>query len=65
LLLLIPLVIATLAALLRGESLRHLAALPMRGSGFIFASLAIQVLLYIPPSARHRLRRWPIAPRMG
>jgi Family of unknown function (DUF5317) len=48
-LLIVPLVIATLAALLRGGSLRHLATVPVRGSGFIFASLAIQVLLYLPP----------------
>jgi Family of unknown function (DUF5317) len=48
-LLIVPVVIATLAALLRGGSLRHLATLPVRGSGFIFASLAIQVLLYMPP----------------
>src|SRR5215467_12119896 len=45
----VPVVIATLAALLRGGSLRQLAALPVRGSGFLFASLAIQVLLYMPP----------------
>jgi len=48
-LLIVPVVIATLAALLRGGSLRHLATVPVRGSGFIFASLAIQVLLYMPP----------------
>src|SRR5947209_3494086 len=48
-LLIVPSVIATLAALLRGGSLRHLAALPVRGSGFIFASFAIEVLLYMPP----------------
>lgn len=48
-LLLIPLIVAIVAAILRGGSLRHLAALPIRGSAFILASLAIQVLLYIPP----------------
>lgn len=47
-LLLIPAVLAIALALLRGGSLRHLADLPIRGSAFIAASFAIQVLLYLP-----------------
>ena len=34
--------------LLRGGSLRHLAALRFRGGTFIFTSLAVQLLLYMP-----------------
>jgi hypothetical protein len=44
----VPALLALAAALLRGGSLRHLAALPFRGSTFIFTSLAIQVLVYMP-----------------
>jgi hypothetical protein len=44
----VPALLALTAALLRGGSLRHLAALPFRGSAFIFTSLAIQVLIYMP-----------------
>jgi hypothetical protein len=44
----VPALLALAAALLRGGSLRHLAALPFRGSAFIFTSLAIQVLIYMP-----------------
>jgi hypothetical protein len=44
----VPALLALAAALLRGGSLRHLAALPFRGGTFIFTSLAIQVLVYIP-----------------
>jgi hypothetical protein len=48
-LLLIPALLALIVALARGGSLRYLAELPVRGSGFIVASFAIQVLLYLPP----------------
>ena len=48
-LLLIPLIIAIVVGILRGGSLRSLAALPIRGSGFIVTSFLIQVLLYVPP----------------
>jgi hypothetical protein len=44
----VPALLALAAALLRGGSLRHLAGLPFRGSTFIFTSLAIQVLIYMP-----------------
>src|ERR671932_920087 len=44
----VPALLALAAALLRGGSLRHLAALPFRGGTFIFTSLAIQVLIYMP-----------------
>ena len=44
----VPALLALVTALLRGGSLRHLAALPFRGSTFIFTSLAIQVLVYMP-----------------
>ena len=44
----VPALLALVAALLRGGSLRHLAALPFRGGTFIFTSLAIQVLVYMP-----------------
>jgi hypothetical protein len=44
----VPALLALAAALLRGGSLRHLAALPFRGSTFIFTSLAIQLLVYMP-----------------
>src|ERR687883_790568 len=47
-LLAVPALLALVAALLRGGSLRHLAALPFRGGTFIFTSLAIQVLIYMP-----------------
>jgi hypothetical protein len=47
-LLVVPALLALAAALLRGRSLRHLAALPFRGGAFIFTSLAIQVLIYMP-----------------
>jgi hypothetical protein len=36
-------------AWLRGGSPRHLAALPVRGVLWLMASLAIQLLLYLPP----------------
>jgi hypothetical protein len=44
----VPALLALAAALLRGGSLRHLAALPFRGGTFIFTSLAIQILIYMP-----------------
>ena len=44
----VPALLALAAALLRGGSLRHLAALPFRGSTYIFTSLAVQVLIYMP-----------------
>src|SRR5918911_4395059 len=44
----VPALLALAAALLRGGSLRHLAALPFRGGTFIFTSLAIQLLIYMP-----------------
>jgi len=47
-LLLVPLLVATLIALLYGGSLRNLAELPIRGAGFLFGSLALQLLLYAP-----------------
>jgi len=59
-LLLIPAVLALLAALARGGSLRYLAELPVRGSALIAASFAIQVLLYLPP-----LRDSALAGRWG
>lgn len=48
-LLLTPLILAIVVALLRGGSLSRLATLPIRGSAFIMASFAIQVLVYVPP----------------
>jgi hypothetical protein len=48
-LLLLPMLLALGVALLRGGSLRALAALPLRGSGFFLAALAVQVALYLPP----------------
>jgi len=47
-LLLIPLLCALGLALMRGGSLRALAALPMRGRGFIVAAFAVQLGLYLP-----------------
>jgi hypothetical protein len=47
-LLLVPLLVAMLLALLRGGSLRYLAAFPIRGSGFLLGSFALQLLLYAP-----------------
>lgn len=47
-----PVVLALVAALARGGSLRHLAALPLRGSLFILCSLALQVALYLPTVQR-------------
>ncbi len=47
-LLVIPVLVAVFLALLRGGSLSNLAALPIRGSGFLIGSLAIQLLLYAP-----------------
>jgi Family of unknown function (DUF5317) len=44
----VPALLALTAALLRGGSLRHLAALRFRGGTFIFTSLAVQLLLYMP-----------------
>jgi hypothetical protein len=44
----VPALLALAVALLRGGSLRHLAALPFRGGTFIFTSLAIQLLIYLP-----------------
>src|SRR2546421_873822 len=44
----VPALLALAAALLRGGSLRHLAALPFCGSTYIFTSLAVQVLIYMP-----------------
>jgi hypothetical protein len=46
--LLIPTVIAGIIAILRGGSLRNLANLQLRSSGLILASLAIQLLVYLP-----------------
>lgn len=46
-LLLTPVLIAIAVALVRGGSLRHLAALPVRGSGLIMASVILQVLLSV------------------
>jgi hypothetical protein len=40
----VPALLALAAALLRGGSLRHLAALPFRGGTFILTSLAVQIL---------------------
>lgn len=59
-LLLIPALLALIAALVRGGSPRYLAALPVRGSGLIIASFVIQVLLYLPP-----LRDSALAARWG
>lgn len=50
-----PVLIALAAALLRGGSLRHLAAVPLRGSTFILCSLALQVALYLPMLQRSTL----------
>jgi len=47
-LLLIPLLLALGVALLRGGSLRALAALPIRGRGCAVAALTIQLGLYLP-----------------
>ena len=47
-LLLVPVLIAIVVAILTGGSLRHLAALPIRGGAFLMASFAIQLLLYLP-----------------
>jgi hypothetical protein len=47
-LLVLPVLVAIAAALVRGGSLRHLALLPMRGGGFLLSSFAIQLLLYAP-----------------
>jgi Family of unknown function (DUF5317) len=44
----VPALLALAAVLLRGGSLRHLAALPFRGGTCIFTSLAIQLLIYMP-----------------
>ncbi|MGH2347373.1 MAG: DUF5317 domain-containing protein [Chloroflexota bacterium] len=51
-LLLVPALIAGILAVSRGGSLRNLAELPLRSSGLILASLAIQVLIYFP-ALRH------------
>ncbi len=48
-LLLLPIALAIAAAWLRGGSPRNLADLPLRGRHWLVASLAIQVLLYLPP----------------
>jgi hypothetical protein len=47
-LLVLPLLVALGLALGQGGSLRHLALLPMRGTGFLIASFAIQLLIYAP-----------------
>ncbi len=47
-----PVVFALVVAMARGGSLRHLAALPLRGSAFILGSLALQVALYLPGMQR-------------
>lgn len=47
-LLAVPVLVALLAALVCGGSLRYLATLPVRGSGLILAGLAIEVLVFIP-----------------
>jgi hypothetical protein len=47
-LLLVPLLMAIVAAMVKGGSLRHLAALPVRGGGLLVASFAVQLLLYLP-----------------
>ena len=47
-----PVVLALVVAMARGGSLRHLAALPLRGSAFILCSLALQVALYLPGMQR-------------
>jgi len=51
-LLLIPALIAGMLAILCGGSLRNLAELRLRSSGLILASLAIQLLIYLP-ALRH------------
>ncbi len=48
-LLLLPPLLALVAAVLRGGSLRALAALPLRGGGVLLAALAVQIALYLPP----------------
>ena len=48
-LLLIPVVLALVAALASGGSLRQLATLPVRSGWLIMASFAIQLLLYASP----------------
>lgn len=48
-LLLIPALIAGILAALRGGSLRNLAELSFRNGWLILVSLAIQLLVYIPP----------------
>lgn len=47
-LLLTPVLIALTIALLRGGSLRNLATLPLRGTAFFLAALAVQIVLYLP-----------------
>jgi hypothetical protein len=59
-LLVLPVFVAIVAALLRGGSLRHLALLPVRGSGFLLSSFAIQLLLYAPI-----VRTSPVSTRFG
>ncbi len=58
-LLLVPVIIALLAALWRGGSPRNLATLPIRGSGYLVAALAIQIMLYLPPlRGSQAVSRW-------
>ena len=47
-LLVVPLFLALALALGQGGSVRHLAVLPVRGTGLLFGSFAIQLLLYVP-----------------
>jgi hypothetical protein len=47
-LLIVPLLVALGLALGQGGSLRNLALLPMRGTGLLLASFAIQLLIYAP-----------------
>lgn len=48
-LLLVPAILAALLAIVRGGSPRNLADLQFRSSGLILVSLAIQLLVYLPP----------------
>ncbi len=47
-LLVLPVLVAMLLAILRGGALSHLATLPIRGSGFLIGSLAVQLAVYAP-----------------
>jgi hypothetical protein len=59
-LLLVPVTLAMVAALLCGGSLRHLAALQLRGKGFFLGSFAVQATFFLSP-----LRHLPIMARWG